>query len=69
MDIASTGFIAAGLIACGVILALIIVALVQVARAPMEPAGRAIWVLIIVVAPVLGSIAWFAIGHKVRALR
>lgn len=63
------GFIAVAAVSCAVILALVVTALVQVARAPrLEPVVRAVWVLIILVAPVLGAVAWFAIGQKSAAL-
>ncbi|MBO1751099.1 PLDc N-terminal domain-containing protein [Actinotalea sp. BY-33] len=42
---------------------LFVAALVGVARARhLEPVAKAIWVVIIVVAPLLGPIAWFIVG-------
>lgn len=59
------GFITVAAVSFAVILALVVAALVQVAQAPgLEPVVRAVWVLIILVAPVLGAVAWFAIGQK-----
>ncbi|MFJ6537074.1 PLD nuclease N-terminal domain-containing protein [Paenarthrobacter sp. NPDC091711] len=45
--------------------ALMLKALVQIAQRPaFDPMTRAIWILIVLVAPVLGAIAWFWIGPK-----
>ncbi len=57
-------------VAGAVILVLVIVALVQVARLPkVDPIVRALWILIIVVAPIVGAIVWFAIGQKTTTLQ
>jgi chromate transport protein ChrA len=59
-----------GAVAGAVILVLVIVALVQVARQPkVDPIVRALWILIIVVAPIAGAIVWFAIGQKTTRLQ
>jgi Phospholipase_D-nuclease N-terminal len=56
------------LVAVGVaLLTLWGVALLQIARATMEDTARAVWVLIVVLAPVIGAIAWFAIGRPTTA--
>lgn len=45
--------------------ALIITALVQIAKHPtIDPTARAVWILIVLVAPALGAIAWFWVGRK-----
>ena len=45
--------------------ALMITALMQIAKHPaIDPTARAVWILIVVIAPVLGAIAWFLIGQK-----
>ncbi|WP_374100564.1 PLDc N-terminal domain-containing protein [Pseudarthrobacter sp. PvP004] len=45
--------------------ALILRALVQIAQRPaFDPMTRAIWIFIVLVAPVLGAIAWFWLGPK-----
>jgi uncharacterized integral membrane protein len=63
-------FLLVAAIAGAVILVLVIVALVQVARQPkMDPIVRALWILIIVVAPIVGSIVWFAIGQRTTTLQ
>ena len=74
MDTLSIGwfaiFISVAAIAGAVILVLVIVALVQVARQPkLDPIVRTLWVLIIVVAPILGAIVWFAIGQRTATLQ
>jgi hypothetical protein len=46
-------------------LALLIVALLQIRRAPaLTPTTRAIWVLVVLVGPVIGPLAWFVVGRK-----
>jgi hypothetical protein len=45
--------------------ALMITALVQIAKHPaIDPTARAVWILIVLVAPVLGAVAWFWAGPK-----
>lgn len=45
--------------------ALMITALMQIAKHPgIDPTARAVWILIVVIAPVLGAITWFWIGPK-----
>ncbi|WP_043469771.1 PLDc N-terminal domain-containing protein [Arthrobacter sp. Rue61a] len=47
------------------ITALMVKALVQIAQRPaFDSMTRALWILIVLVAPVLGAIAWFWIGPK-----
>lgn len=58
-----------GLLMMGVVglalTALMIAALVQIAQRPgMDSTTRAMWILIVLVAPVLGAIAWFWIRPK-----
>jgi hypothetical protein len=56
--------------AVGVALAVLwAVALLQISRATLSDTARALWVLIVLVAPFLGAIAWFAIGRPPRDLR
>lgn len=62
-------FISLGVISMIVIAVLWIFALMQVAKAEIDPTAKAVWVLIILVAPVIGAIAWFAIGSKSRTLQ
>ncbi len=63
-------FLMVAAIAGAVILVLVIVALVQVARQPkVDPIVRALWILIIVVAPIVGTIVWFAMGQKTTTLQ
>ena len=47
-----------------IVLALWVTALVGVAKAKLDATPKAIWVLIIVIAPFIGAIAWFAIGSR-----
>ena len=42
--------------------ALWVVALLQIAKSYLDATAKAIWVLIVVVAPFLGAFAWFFIG-------
>ncbi len=45
--------------------ALMLTALHQIAKRPtIDPVTRAVWVLIVLVAPGLGAIAWFWAGPK-----
>lgn len=55
--------------AMAAIVVLWVVAFVQVARARMDQTAKAIWVLIIIIAPVIGAAAWFAIGSRSRTLQ
>lgn len=49
------------------ILVMIYVAISQIARAPhLGDSTRALWVLIVLIAPVIGAIAWFSIGAQPR---
>ncbi|MBG6237670.1 hypothetical protein IWX78_000613 [Mycetocola sp. CAN_C7] len=43
-------------------LTLWIIALTQISRSLLDATAKAIWVLIVVVAPFLGALAWFFIG-------
>lgn len=50
-----------------VIVALVIGALVQIGRAVhLRQTVRTNWVLAVILAPVFGAIAWFAVGNRVR---
>ena len=49
------------------ILGMIYVAISQIARSShLSDSARALWVLIVLVAPVIGAIAWFSIGAHPR---
>jgi hypothetical protein len=39
-------------------------ALLQISRSLLDTTAKAIWVLIVVVAPFLGALAWFFIGAQ-----
>lgn len=58
-----------GIIALAVVVAFVILALAQIARATqLDEGARALWVLIVIVAPVLGALVWFWIGsHQQRS--
>lgn len=46
-------------------IALFFAALISIARAPeIDGTQRALWILIVIVAPFLGAIVWFAIGRR-----
>ncbi|NQX11259.1 PLDc N-terminal domain-containing protein [Microbacteriaceae bacterium VKM Ac-2855] len=47
-------------------LILLIAALSDIKRARIDATPEAIWVVAVLVSPVVGSIAWFAIGAKRR---
>jgi len=56
---------ALGALGCAAILAGALVALVQVVRTrTMNSISQIIWALIILGAPAVGAIAWFAIGNR-----
>ena len=56
------GIVLGVLFACG-ILALIVAALVQISGSmALDGTARAVWILIVVVAPVIGAIIWFTFG-------
>lgn len=40
-----------------------VIALTQISKAGLDPTAKAVWVLIVVVAPFLGSILWWLIGE------
>lgn len=40
------------------------VALLQIARSYLDATAKAVWVLIVVVAPILGALAWFLVGAQ-----
>jgi hypothetical protein len=44
---------------------LFIAALISIVRAPRASMGeRVIWVLVVLIMPLLGSIVWFAVGRR-----
>lgn len=45
-----------------------VVALCQVGKADLDQTAKAIWVLVIIIAPVIGAITWFAIGNRNRSV-
>ena len=48
-----------------VMLALVLVwaiALIQISKASLNPTAKAVWVLIVIVAPFLGVVLWWTIG-------
>lgn len=48
----------------GGFLALVIGALVSVVRSPLGGGMKVLWAVLVLAAPVLGSLAWFAIGRR-----
>lgn len=45
-----------------------VIALVSIARSDRSTGTeRAVWILIVIVAPVVGAILWFAIGPRMRS--
>jgi predicted Co/Zn/Cd cation transporter (cation efflux family) len=48
----------------GGFLALVIGALVSVLRSPLGGGMKFLWAVLVLAAPVLGSLAWFVIGRK-----
>ncbi|MET1052183.1 MAG: PLD nuclease N-terminal domain-containing protein [Mycetocola sp.] len=38
------------------------IALMQISRSLLEETAKAVWVLIVIIAPVLGALAWFFVG-------
>jgi hypothetical protein len=59
-----------GIAAVGVILALVITAFVQIAKTDtLDNTGRAVWILIVIIAPILGAAIWFWIGTRSPSFR
>jgi hypothetical protein len=57
-DIAWSGVVVVMLVA-------LVVALVQIRRAPsLSSTARAIWVLIVLFAPIAGPVIWFLVGRR-----
>ncbi|MBW9119071.1 PLDc_N domain-containing protein [Microbacterium trichothecenolyticum] len=52
-----------------VVIALVVVALVSLARSAksLTPVQTLIWALIVLFVPVLGSVAWLAVGRRTTA--
>ncbi|PPG36479.1 MULTISPECIES: PLD nuclease N-terminal domain-containing protein [unclassified Rathayibacter] len=44
--------------------AIAILALVQILRSPNELILKAMWVAVVIIAPFLGSVAWFFLGRN-----
>ena len=56
-----------GVLAGLVVLTLSLVATVQIGRAAhLGPTKRTNWVLAVLLAPVFGATAWFAVGNRLR---
>ncbi|WP_104139798.1 PLDc N-terminal domain-containing protein [Cryobacterium sp. Y50] len=50
-----------------VVLTLSLVAIMQIGRAAhLSPTKRTNWVLAVLLAPVFGATAWFAVGNRLR---
>ena len=45
-------------------LALIVVALMQVFRSTMPTNTKLLWLIVILIAPFIGSLIWFAVGRN-----
>jgi hypothetical protein len=59
-----------GIAAVGGIIALVITAFVQIAKTDaLDNTGRAVWILIVIIAPVLGAAIWFWIGTRAPSFR
>lgn len=57
-DLVWSGFVVIALVA-------LVVSLVQVGRAPsLSSTARAIWVLIVLFAPIAGPVIWFVVGRR-----
>jgi hypothetical protein len=61
MDLFSAWHFVFFLVAAGGV-ALWVFALLQISKSYLDATAKAIWVLIVVVAPFLGALAWFFIG-------
>ncbi|GAB3045524.1 hypothetical protein GCM10027052_30120 [Parafrigoribacterium mesophilum] len=58
-----------GFAAAAVIVGLVIVALLQIAKTDtLDNTGRAVWILIVIIAPVFGAAIWFWIGTRTPTL-
>ncbi|AWB86191.1 PLDc N-terminal domain-containing protein [Mycetocola zhujimingii] len=48
-----------------VVVVSLVLALVQIARRrDLDAVARAAWVLVVIIAPIIGPVAWFAIGRR-----
>jgi hypothetical protein len=63
MDLFSLWHIPLLLVAAGAV-ALWAFALLQISRSSLDTTAKAVWVLIVVVAPFLGALAWFFVGAQ-----
>lgn len=45
-------------------IALWVVAFLQIAKSCLDATANAVWVLIVVIAPILGALAWFFVGAQ-----
>ena len=51
------------------VIALVVTTIVQIRRAShLDDTARAVWVLVVVVAPLLGAAAWYVVGAKPRTV-
>jgi len=53
-----------GVVAVTAFLALIVTALLQVFRSTMPTNTKLLWLIVILIAPFLGSLIWFAVGRN-----
>jgi len=53
-----------GLLAIAAYLALIVVALMQVFNSTMPTNTKLLWLIVILIAPFIGSLIWFAVGRN-----
>jgi hypothetical protein len=59
-----------GIVAVGGIIALVIIAFVQIAKTDtLDATGRAVWILIVIISPILGAAIWFWIGTRSPSFR
>jgi hypothetical protein len=59
---------AVGIVAVAAILTFVVIAIVQVAHAGLGYIYKVLWVAAIVVFPVFGTIAWYLLGDRTKAL-
>ena len=63
--VAGTLLLLVFLLLVAVVVALWVIALMQIGRSQvLDSTGKAVWILIVVFAPFIGSIIWFALGKS-----
>ena len=68
-DVSDNGWVGIIVAVCAgvIVLTLSLVAMIQIGRAAhLRPSVRTNWVLAVLLAPLFGATAWFAVGNRLR---